>query len=66
LIRIEANALSGRSSLASLHFPASLEGIGGSVLACTRISDIIIDDGNCHFRVSEDFLLDIQNIYRFN
>jgi hypothetical protein len=58
LTRIEARALEGL--LTSLCLPASVQKIDGSALA--GIPHITIEDGNRHFRVSGDFLLDFAGV----
>jgi hypothetical protein len=58
LTQIEAQALYGCSSLKSICLPASLQMIDGSAFACTDISRITVEEGNRHFRVSGDFLVD--------
>jgi hypothetical protein len=43
----------------SIVIPASVKSISGSAFACSGIRSIWIEDGNQHFCVSGDFLLDI-------
>jgi hypothetical protein len=59
---IEAGALSGCSSLKSLCLPASLQEINSSALADTNISKLSVSEGNSHFRVCDDFLLDFAGV----
>jgi hypothetical protein len=59
---IEERALSQCFSLRSICLPASLEMIDGSVFFCSRVSSVTIEEGNCHLRVSGDFLLDVNRL----
>jgi hypothetical protein len=62
LTRIEPLALCNCPSLTSFSLPASLKIISPSALNGTGISHIAVEEGNCHFRVSGDFLVDTEGI----
>jgi hypothetical protein len=62
LTRIDANALHGCTSIKSICLPASLQFIDGSAFADTWISEMSVEAGNCHLRVSGDFLVDFEGI----
>jgi hypothetical protein len=62
LTQIDSGFLSGCASLESICLPASLQMIDGSALAGTQMSTITAEEGNRHFQVSGDFLLDLDGI----
>jgi hypothetical protein len=62
LCEIEAEAFSDLPILESLRFPASVSVIAGSAFWRTGISKLTFDDGNSHFRVFNNFLIDSAGI----
>jgi hypothetical protein len=62
LREIQESSISGCSALRSLCLPASLQQINGLALARSAIRRISVEDGNEHFSVLGDFLLDFEGI----
>jgi hypothetical protein len=62
LIEIEEGTFSGCSSLTSLFIPSSVTDIGGSVFFDTSITAITLEEGNSHFRLVDNFLVDFAGI----
>jgi hypothetical protein len=62
LSNIEAGAFYGCSSLSSIFLPSGLEDLNGLALAGVNLRDILLADGNCHLKVSRDFVMDVEGI----
>jgi hypothetical protein len=57
LVRIESQAFGRCSSLRSFCIPSLVNRIEGDAFCKTALAEIVISEGNDHFRVYEDFLL---------
>jgi hypothetical protein len=63
LQRIEAAAFSSCSQLKSICIPASTISIDGSAFVNVPLTVLQLEEGNCHFRVSDHFLLDSAGVF---
>jgi hypothetical protein len=60
LSRIERLAFAGCLSLSSICIPPGLRHFHGSALAGSSVREICVADGNCHFKVCGNFLVDFE------